>query len=130
MGPPTAHAIDYESHTFVFAIDRTRAESVAFGPGGIIAVADRYNDDLEVYHPNGAFAYYLRTGSHPYQADVDDPGGIAFGPGGIIAVADRYEDVVEVYHPNGTYAYHLEGNPLEVNGTDKFVLGKRYSGEL
>ena len=59
---------------------------VAFGPGGIIAVADYGNYRVQVFHANGTYAFEFGSyGQGP--GDFGLPLGVAFGPGGIIAVA-------------------------------------------
>ena len=79
---------------------------VAFGPGGIIAVADLDNGHVLVFHANGTLAYWVGSyGQGP--GGLDEPAGVAFGPGGILAVADRLNDHVHVFHANGTFAYQV-----------------------
>ena len=83
-----------------------RAADVAFGPGGIMAAADRNNDRVQVFHANGTYAFEFGfAGRDP--SDSSWPSGIAFGPGGIMAVADGGAGRVQVFHPNGTYAFQL-----------------------
>ena len=80
---------------------------VAFGPGGILAVADSGKDRVQVFHANGTFAYHVgadRSGDDRYGLAVD----VDFGPGGILAVTDYRMHRVQVFHANGTFAHHVE----------------------
>ena len=73
---------------------------VAFGPGGIIAVADYGSHRVEVFHANGMFACQLGSGEAGTKSDrFSRPTSVAFGPGGIIAVADYGSHRVEVFNP-------------------------------
>ena len=75
-----------------------RPFGVAFGPGGIMAVADTGNHRVQVFHPNGTLAYQLGSeGQGPGEFVI--PYGVAFGPGGIMAVADTGNSRVQVFHP-------------------------------
>ena len=93
LGLPAAHAVGYEPGEFAFDIaphgsapgEFGRPEGVAFGPGGIMAVADV--DRVQVFHANGTFAYEFGSrGSGP--GEFEYPAAVAFGPGGITVVAD------------------------------------------
>ena len=106
--------------------------SVAFGPGGILAVTDYHKDRVLVFHANGTLAYQIvseeeeddhdhdhghgEPGAHEEEGEgeegedhavFDGPEGVAFGPGGILAVGGRWNDRVLVFHANGTLAYQL-----------------------
>ena len=121
LGLPPAHAVGSEppalaqvggsygngTGEFSWAVD------VAFGPGGIIAVADMFNDRVQVFHPNGTFAYQIGGNGSGWRGSGEGPGefnmpnGVAFGPGGIMAVVDAGNYRVQVFHPNGTFAYQV-----------------------
>ena len=72
------------------------ALNVAFGPGGIIAVADSGNHRVQIFRPNGEFAFeFGRYGSGP--GEFKGPYGPAFGPGGLLAVPDAGNHRVQVF---------------------------------
>ena len=96
---PPAHAAAGEPGTLAFefgSLGRDAGEfrsinDVAVGPNGRIAVAD-YKDGIEVFHPNGTFAFNV-GGSTNYHS-------VAVGPDGGIA-ASAYGSLT-TFHPNGT----------------------------
>ena len=65
---------------------------IAFGPDGIMAVADILNNRIQVFYPNGTFAFQL---------GLSGPSGyisyIAFGPDGRLAVSDIKNHRVQVF---------------------------------
>ena len=72
------------------------ALNVAFGPGGIIAVADSGNHRVQIFRPNGEFAFeFGRYGSGV--GEFKGPYGPAFGPGGLLAVPDAGNHRVQVF---------------------------------
>ena len=117
--------------------------SVDFGPGGIMAVADRNNHRIQVFHANGTFDYKIgydeddgdgdhHGHSHGSGGEGDGPGefshpiGVEFGPGGIMAVADRNNHRIQVFHANGTFDYEFGSNgtgPGEFNRTNSVDFG-------
>ena len=71
-------------------------DSVAFGPGGIIAVLDWGNHRVQLFHPNGTFAFEIGSrGQGP--GEFFYPNGIAFGPNRILAVADAGNHRVQLF---------------------------------
>ena len=64
---------------------------------GIIVAADRGNDRLQMFYPDGTFALKFGEG-------YGDASSIDVGPDGRIVVAVPYGSV-RVFHPNGTYAF-------------------------
>ena len=101
-----------------------RPSGVSVGPSGQIAVSDHHNDRarasalkapnalvldhrndrVQVFHPNGTFAFSF--GSHGAgDGQFDGLGGVSIGPSGMIAAADTDNDRVQVFHPNGTFAF-------------------------
>ena len=76
---------------------------VAFGPDGLIAVADPRGDRVQVFRVDGTLAFQIGSrGSGPGEFIM--PSGVAFGPRGIIAVADSGNHRIQVFHPDGTFA--------------------------
>ena len=65
---------------------------------GMIVVADRGNDRLQMFYPDGTFALKFK-----HVGGVYDIGSIDVGPDGRIIMAKRY-DGVHAFHPNGSYA--------------------------
>ena len=72
------------------------ARGIAFGPGGVIAVADGGNHRVQVFHANGTLAFALgEAGVGPGKFYYPD--GLAFGPGGVLAVSDMGNSRVQVF---------------------------------
>ena len=80
---------------------------------GAIAVADRGNGRIQVFHPNGTFSFEFGSNGTG-GARLDGPAGVAFGPSGEIAVSDRGGNRALLFHPNGTLA--LEIGPTGADG--------------
>ena len=100
--PPLAMSLAGAAYAFEFgslgsgAGQFMAARDVAFGPGGIIAVADTGSHHVQVFHPNGTFAYALGAlGEGP--GEFYYPEGLAFGPGGLLAVSDMGNSRVQVF---------------------------------
>ena len=72
------------------------ARDVAFGPGGIMAVADAGNHRVQVFYPNGTYAFALGELGEG-RGEFHRPGGLAFGPGGLLAVSDMGNSRVQVF---------------------------------
>ena len=90
LGLPAAYAIDPEPGEFAFELGSGQAKlryptDVAFGPGGIIAVAARGDDRVHVFHPSGALAFQIGSSDWGGPGYFDLIASVAFGPGGIIA---------------------------------------------
>ena len=130
LGLPPAHALGLEPGALAFEIrgvippgNLTDVNGVAFGPGGIIAVADARNHSVKVFHPNGTFAFQFGSaGIGP--GDLRRPHGVAFGPGGIIAVSESSGDRVQVFYPDGVHAYQVGSRghgPGEFRGGETHV---------
>ena len=70
--------------------------NVAFGRGGIMAVADRSNDRIQLFHPNGTFAFEF--GSRGQGAgEFQGPHAVVFGPNNLLAVSDAGNYRVQVF---------------------------------
>ena len=70
-----------------------------------IAVIDGGNRRVQVFHPNGTFAFAFGSYGRGDGVFGYFPFSIAVGPDGRIAVSDRGNDRVQVFHPNGTFAF-------------------------
>ena len=68
--------------------------AIAFGPGGIIAVADILNNRIQVFRANGTFAFEFGLEGEPGYVSY-----IAFGPGGIIAMSDIKNHRIQLFRP-------------------------------
>ena len=79
---------------------------------GMIAVADRYNSSVAMFHSNGTFAFYLGRNSHFY------PEGVAIAPDGRVYVADDATKSILAFHSNGTFAFPI--------GSQGYALGEFY----
>jgi len=78
---------------------------IALAPDGKILVADHKNDRIQVFYPNGTFAFKF---------SVNDPTFIAAGPNGsIIARTQNVGCYLCVFYPNGTQdtAIRVVSNP-------------------
>ena len=66
--------------------------AIAVGPGGIIGVADILNNRVQVFYPNGTYAFQL---------SLSGPSGyisyIAFGPDGRLLISDIKNHRVQVF---------------------------------
>ena len=80
---------------------------------GMIVVADSGNDRVQVFHPNGTFAFDFMW---PSVFDV------AVGPDGRIHVAEGRNGRVQVFHPNGTFVFPV-GWPGSFLGAFEHPLG-------
>ena len=85
----------------------------------MIAVADHGNDRIQVFWPNGTFAF--KFGSDGYGVDefqaVQD---VAVGPDGRIFVLDlRHSHPVRAFHPDGSFAFSM--------GSDGSALGQYFN---
>jgi DNA-binding beta-propeller fold protein YncE len=73
-------------------------EDVAFGADGQLYVADRNNDRIEVFTPEGAFVRAFGGG------ELAGPEGVGFGSTGELYVADSGHDRVAVFTSSGSFA--------------------------
>ncbi len=88
---------------------------VAVAPDGRIVAADYYNDRIQVFHPNGTYAFKFGTRGIVAGGELLGPSGVAVAPDGRIVVTDSGNDRIQVFHPNGTYAFKF--------GTRGIVMG-------
>ena len=82
-------------------------------PGMIVAV-DRGNDRLQVFYPDGTFAFKFGVGFGGVNS-------IDVGPDGMIVTAGRQGysiTTVDAFHPNGTYAFRVAGTGEGVGAVD------------
>ncbi len=71
---------------------------------GMFAVADTNNHRIQVFHPDGTFAFAFGSyGGGP--GEFDSPVDVTIGPDGRIAVADVNNHRIQVFHPDGTFAF-------------------------
>lgn len=73
---------------------------------GMFAVADTNNHRIQVFHPDGTFAFAFGSygvGQRQFISPVD----VAIGPNGRIAVADPGQFNAQVFHPNGAFAFAI-----------------------
>ena len=110
--PPPDRAIGYR---FAFEVGGSYGsgpgefrwpDSVAIGPNGILAVADVGNHRVQVFNPNGTFAFEIGSRGHG-TGEFFYPADVAIGPSGILAVADVGNHRVQVFNPNGTFAFEI-----------------------
>ena len=102
-----------------FALPKPPPEAPPPAPQGLIAVPERGNDRVSVFHANGTFAYSfgsLGTGD----GNFTNPNFAAWSPDGDrIAVADFHNHRVQVFHANGTFDFKFG---TDGNGTGQFRL--------
>ena len=97
----------YQFGSWLFPDKFGSPNSVDFGPGGIMAVADAPpHNRVRVYHANGTLDYQLGSNGTAPGAFGRIPG-VAFGPSGTLAVADAGNDRIQVFHANGTFDYQF-----------------------
>ncbi len=86
------------------------AAHAALSEPGMIAVADRANMSVAVFHSNGTFAFYLEPSFDGGEDRRFFPEGVAIAPDGRIYVADHATSSILVFHSNGTFAFPI-GSP-------------------
>ena len=105
---PPAHAAAGEPGTLAFefgSLGRDTGEfvsinDIAVGPNGRIVVSDG-RDGIEVFHPNGTFAFKAKQPGNVHYYD-----GVDVGPDGdIVAVCVHH--YVCGFHPNGTFNFRF-----------------------
>jgi sugar lactone lactonase YvrE len=75
---------------------------VAIGPDGRIYVTDTGNKRVQVFQPDGQFAFQWGGGG-VLEGYLDEPVGIAIGPDDALYVADTWNRRVQVFDADGTY---------------------------
>ena len=113
---PPAHAANPEPGAMVFKFGSMGTgdgefgdayiPDVDIGPNGNIYAVDVSNDRIQVFHPDGAFAFKFFSSGYRVSS-------IAVGPNGNIFVGG-HNDAVEVFHPNGSFAFQIK--PLGSGG--------------
>ena len=88
---------------------------------GMIAVADSGNDRIQVFGPNGTFAFeFGEPGSGP--GELRSPQSVAYTPDGNIVVADTGNRRIQVFSPAGSplleFDYNLYGHFGSARGVD------------
>lgn len=68
----------------------------------LVYVADTGNKRIQVFRPDGEFAFQWGGGGAG-EGNLDEPVGIAFGPGGEIYVADTWNRRVQVFDRSGGF---------------------------
>jgi len=75
---------------------------IVIGPGDRVYVADTGNKRVQVFEPDGQFAFQWGGGG-VLDGYLDEPVGISIGPNGVVYVADTWNRRVQVFDKNGTY---------------------------
>jgi len=75
---------------------------IAIGPEGRVYVADTGNKRVQVFEPDGRFAFQW-GGVGALKGYLDEPVGIAVGPDGAVYVADTWNRRVQVFDGDGTF---------------------------
>jgi predicted membrane-bound mannosyltransferase/DNA-binding beta-propeller fold protein YncE len=75
---------------------------VIVGPDGRVYVTDTGNKRVQVFEPDGAFAFQWGGGG-VLDGYMDEPVGIAMGPDNAVYVADTWNRRVQVFDLNGVY---------------------------
>jgi len=92
------------------------AADIAFGPGGLIYVADGYaNGRIVVYDSMGRkLREWGQRGKGPGEFNL--PHGVAVGPDGTVYVADRENGRIQLFTPSGDYLeeWHYGGRVISL----------------
>ena len=75
---------------------------VAIGPAGRVYVTDTGNKRIQVFEPDGRFAFQWGGGG-VLEGYLDEPVGIAIGPGDEVYVADTWNRRVQVFDSDGIF---------------------------
>jgi DNA-binding beta-propeller fold protein YncE len=75
---------------------------VAIGPDGRVYVTDTGNKRVQVFRPDGQFAFQWGGGG-VLEGYLDEPVGIAIGPDDALYVADTWNRRVQVFDADGVY---------------------------
>jgi len=78
------------------------ARGVAVNASGRVYVADTGNKRVQVFEPDGTFAFQWGGGG-VVEGYLDEPVGVAFGPAGKVYVADTWNRRVQVFDENGVF---------------------------
>lgn len=80
----------------------TEAESAATNEESLVYVADTGNKRVQVFGPDGEFAFQWGGGGAA-EGGLDEPVGIAFGPEGDVYVADTWNRRIQVFDDEGKF---------------------------
>ena len=81
------------------------AEPGGGAESGMIVVSDPGNDRIQVFYPDGTFAFKFGTG----HVGLGGVRSIDIGPDGRIVAATAYQGI-HAFHPNGSYALQIAGH--------------------
>ena len=85
---------------------------LAFDSSGRVFVADRQNDRIQIFDPDGGFIDSIGqqgTGN----GEFDTPSGLALDSLGNLYVSDRGNDRIQVFRPDGSFRFQLGQGMLE-----------------
>jgi DNA-binding beta-propeller fold protein YncE/4-amino-4-deoxy-L-arabinose transferase-like glycosyltransferase len=75
---------------------------IAIGAGGQVYVADTGNKRIQVFEPDGQFAF-MWGGGGTQTGYLDEPVGVAIGPNGEVYVADTWNRRIQVFSQTGIF---------------------------
>ena len=76
---------------------------ICIDPEGKVFVADHSNHRIQVFQPDGTFAYCIKPDPNNKESTFKNPWGIAFDPQGRLHIVANGSNCIKIYTPEGVY---------------------------
>ena len=76
---------------------------ICIDPEGKVFVADHGNHRIQVFQPDGTFAYCIKADRNNEESTFKNPWGIAFDPQGRLHIVANSSNCIKIYTPEGVY---------------------------